>query len=135
MVMRWTCLGTGLAAVAALSACAVAPPTAPRVMALPGPGKDFGLFQREDAGCRESAYYQSGGGPGAQAATSNAVGTAVAGTAIGAGLGAALGSLSGQLGAGAAIGGAAGALIGGSAAANGAAGGFLRSAHTFYNHV
>jgi hypothetical protein len=104
-----------------LSACAVAPPTGPRVMALPGAGKDFGSFQRDDAMCRQFAFNQSGGAAGAQAATNNAVGTAVVGTAIGAGLGAALGSLGGQVGTGAAIGGVAGALVGGSAGANGAA--------------
>jgi hypothetical protein len=114
---RLTC---GLATIMALSACAVPPPTGPRVMALPGPGKDFGRFQQDDEICRQFAYGQTGGGAGAQAATNNAVGTALAGTAVGAGLGAALGSLGGQVGAGAAIGGAMGALVGGSAAANGA---------------
>jgi hypothetical protein len=85
-------------------------------MALPGPGKDFGIFQQEDAVCRQFAYGQNGGPLDAQAATNSAVGTALAGTAIGAGLGAALGSLGGQVGAGAAVGGAVGALVGGSAA-------------------
>lgn len=113
-------LAIGAASVLALGACAVAPPSGPRVMALPGAGKDFGTFQQEDAMCRQFASDQSGGTSGAQAATNNAVGTAVAGTAIGAGLGAALGSISGQMGAGAAIGGAAGALVGGSAGASGA---------------
>src|ERR1700730_2582667 len=102
-----TRLTIGAVSVLALSACAVAPPSGPRVMALPGAGKDFGTFQQEDAVCRQFAYNQSGGPVGAQAATNSAVGTAVAGTAVGAGLGAALGSLSGQMGAGAAIGGAA----------------------------
>jgi len=115
-----TRLSVSVVSVLGLSACAVAPPTAPRVMALPGAGKDFATFQREDSSCREFAYYQAGGSPGAQAATNNAVGTAVLGTAVGAGLGAALGSLSGQAGAGAAVGGVAGALVGGSAGANGA---------------
>jgi hypothetical protein len=112
-------LTVGITAALALSACAVAPPSGPRVMALPGPGKDFAVFQQEDAMCRQYASYQTGGAAGAQAATNNAVGTTVAGTVIGAGLGAALGSLSGQMGAGAAVGGVAGALVGGSAAANG----------------
>jgi hypothetical protein len=110
----------GLASILAVSACAVAPPAGPHVMALPGAGKDFATFQQEDASCRQFASYQSGGSASAQAATNNAVGTAVAGTVIGAGLGAALGSISGNLGAGAAVGGAAGALVGGSAAASGA---------------
>jgi len=113
-------LAIGLTSVLALSACAVAPPTAPGVMALPSAGKDFGRFQQEDAACRQYAYNQSGGAAGAQAATNNAVGTAVVGTAVGAGLGAALGSLSGQMGAGAAVGGTMGALVGVSAGANSA---------------
>jgi hypothetical protein len=113
-------LTIGIASALALSACAVAPPSGPRVMALPGAGKDFATFQQEDALCRQFASDQSGGTAGAQAATANAVGTTVAGTAVGAGLGAALGSLSGHMGAGAAIGGVAGALVGGSAGANGA---------------
>lgn len=115
-----TRLTIGAALVLGVSACAVAPPSGPRVMALPGAGKDFGTFQQEDAICRQFASGQSGGAAGAQAATNNAVGTTLAGTAVGAGLGAALGSLSGQMGAGAAIGGTMGALVGGSAAAGGA---------------
>jgi outer membrane lipoprotein SlyB len=113
-------LTIGMVSVLAVSACAVAPPSGPRVMALPGAGKNFATFQQEDAICRQFASDQSGGVAGAQAATTNAVGTTLAGTAVGAGLGAALGSLTGQMGAGAAIGGAAGALVGGSAGANGA---------------
>ena len=113
-------LTIGVTAALALSACAVAPPSGPRVMALPGAGKDFATFQQEDMLCRQFASGQSGGAASAQAATNNAVGTAVVGTAVGAGLGAALGSLSGQVGTGAAIGGAAGALVGGSAGANNA---------------
>ena len=109
-----------LAATSLVAGCAVAPPTSPRVMALPGPGKDFGSFQQDDAMCRQIAYDQNGGPTGAQIATNNAVGTTIAGTAIGAGLGAALGSLSGNMGAGAAVGGTMGALVGGSAGANSA---------------
>jgi hypothetical protein len=120
-IMIWrTRLTIGAASVLALSACAVAPPSGPRVMALPGAGKDFGAFQQDDAMCRQFASDQTGGSAGAQAATNNAVGTAVVSTAVGAGLGAALGSLGGQMGAGAAIGGTMGALVGGSAAASGA---------------
>ncbi len=115
-----TPLTIGLVSVIALTGCAVPPPTAPGVMALPGPGKDFGAFQQEDAYCRQVAYGQSGGPAAAQAATANAVGTAVVGTAIGAGLGAAIGSLAGQVGTGAAIGGTVGALAGGSAGAGSA---------------
>jgi hypothetical protein len=113
-------LSIGMTAALALSACAVAPPSGPRVMALPGVGKDFATFQQEDMICRQFASGQSGGAVGAQAATNNAIGTAVVGTAVGAGIGAALGSLAGQVGTGAAVGGAAGALVGGSAGANSA---------------
>ena len=113
-------LTLGFASLLALSACAVAPPSGPRVMALPGAGKDFATFQQEDSQCRGYASQASGGTAGAQAATNNAVGTAVAGTVIGAGLGMALGSLSGQAGAGAAVGATAGALVGGSASASNA---------------
>ena len=115
-----TRLTIGVTAALTLSACAVEPPSGPRVMALPGAGKDFATFQQDDMICRQFAAGQSGGAAGAQAATNNAIGTAVVGTAVGAGLGAALGSLGGQVGTGAAIGGAAGALVGGSAGANSA---------------
>lgn len=110
----------GVASLLALTACEVPAPTAPRVMALPGPGKDFGAFQQDDMMCRQYAYGTTNGQAGAQAGTANSVGTAVAGTAIGAGLGAAVGSLGGKMGAGAVVGGAMGALVGGSAAANSA---------------
>jgi hypothetical protein len=109
-----------IASILALSACVVAPPSGPRVMALPGQGKDFQTFQAEDMQCRNYASNASGGAAGAQQATNNGVGTAVAGTLVGAGLGAALGSLSGNVGAGAAVGGTMGALVGGSAGANAA---------------
>ncbi len=119
--MMWrTRLTIGITAALALSGCVVAPPTGPRVMALPAEGKDFATFQQEDMMCRQYAYDQSGAGYGAQVATHNAVGAAVVGTAVGAGLGAVLGSLSGQMGAGAAVGGAMGALVGGSSGASSA---------------
>lgn len=122
---------SALISVLALGACAVAPPAGPRVMALPGAGKDFGTFQNEDAMCRQFAFERNGGTAGAQAATNNATGTALLGTAVGAGLGMALGSLSGQMGAGAVVGGTMGALVGGSAATSGAAqaGGDLQQAY------
>ena len=103
-------LGTALA----LGACAVAPPTGPTVMALPGKGKSFDTFRQEDASCRQYAEQQIGYMQPAQAANNAAVGSAVVGTALGAAAGAAIGSVSGNMGAGAAIGGAAG-LLGGSA--------------------
>ena len=102
-----------LGAVLALGACAVAPPSGPTVMALPGKDKNFAAFQHEDAACRQFADQQIGYMQPAQAANAAGVGSAVLGTAIGAAAGAALGSIGGSAGAGAAIGGATG-LVGGS---------------------
>jgi hypothetical protein len=102
----------GLTAVLALSACAVAPPQGPSVMALPSQGKPLEAFQQDDAACRGFASQQTGGANATQAANNSAVGSAVLGTALGAGVGAALGSVGGAVGAGAAIGGATGLLAG-----------------------
>jgi hypothetical protein len=102
----------GLVSVLALSACAVAPPQGPSVMALPPQGKPLEAFQQDDATCRGFASQQTGGASAAQAANNSAVGSAIVGTALGAGGGAALGSVGGAVGAGAAIGGATGLLAG-----------------------
>jgi hypothetical protein len=102
----------GVVSVLALSACAVAPPQGPSVMALPAQGKSFEAFQQDDVSCRGFATQQTGGASAAQAANNSAVGSALLGTALGAGLGAALGSVGGAVGAGAAIGGATGLLAG-----------------------
>ena len=102
----------GVVSVLALSACAVAPPQGPSVMALPPQGKSFEAFQQDDATCRGFARQQTGGASAAQAANNSAVGSAVLGTALGAAAGAALGSVGGAVGAGAAIGGATGLLAG-----------------------
>ena len=102
----------GVVSVLALSACAVAPPQGPSVMALPQQGKSFEAFQQDDGMCRGYASQQTGGASAAQAANNSAVGSAVIGTALGAGVGAALGSVGGAMGAGAAIGGATGLLAG-----------------------
>jgi hypothetical protein len=127
--MRSALSATCVASALALSACAVAPPTGPSVMALPAQGKSFEAFQTDDAICRNFAAVQTDGASPAQAATNSAVGSAVLGTALGAGVGAALGSVGGAVGAGAAIGGATG-LIAGSAIGAGnaqAAGGNLQA--------
>jgi hypothetical protein len=110
----------GLVSVLALSACAVAPPQGPSVMALPASGKTFDAFQQDDITCRGYASQQTGGASAAQAATDSGVGSAVLGTALGAGVGAALGSVGGAVGAGAAIGGATGLLAGSAIGANNA---------------
>jgi hypothetical protein len=109
-----------LALPAALAACAVAPPSGPDIVAMPGQGKDLASFQQDDAACRGYAQQSTGGTQAAQAATNNAVGSAVVGTAVGAAAGAALGSVGGAVGAGAAIGGATGLLAGSAIGANSA---------------
>jgi hypothetical protein len=119
----------GVVSVLALSACAVAPPQGPNVMALPAQGKSFEAFQQDDMSCRGYATQQTGGASSAQAANNSAIGSAVVGTALGAGVGAALGSVGGAVGAGAAIGGATGLLAGSAIGAGNAqaAGGNLQA--------
>ncbi len=112
-------LGFALLPIAGLSACAVAPPTGPTVVAMPGPGKSFPQFQHDDDYCRNyAASRNQDSGAVATDAANNANATAVAGTLIGAAAGAALGSLSGNVGAGAGIGAGIG-LLGGASAAGG----------------
>lgn len=103
---------TGLLSALVLSACTVAPPSGPSVMALPPEGKSFAVFQQEDMQCRMYASQVTGGASPAAAASNAAVSSAVVGTALGAAAGAAIGSTGGQMGAGAAIGGATGLLAG-----------------------
>jgi uncharacterized protein YcfJ len=109
--------------VLAISACAVAPPSGPDVVALPGPGQTFSKFQQDDNNCRNYAQSRTIEAP-QQAANAGASSdaTAIAGTLIGAAAGAALGSLSGNVGAGAAIGAGAGLLGGASEAGDQAQG-------------
>jgi hypothetical protein len=107
-----------IALAAALSGC-VSPPTRPDVMVLPGTGKDYQQFQRDEMSCRNAAYASVNGG--AQTANNTAVNTAAAGTAVGAAAGALLGAASHQAGAGALIGAGSGLLIG-SAMGNNSAG-------------
>jgi hypothetical protein len=107
----------------ALGACQIAPPSGPSIVALPGPGKPYPQFQKDDDYCRSyAASRNQGAGQEAANQSNNANATAVAGTLIGAGLGAALGSLSGNVGAGAAVGAGAGLLGGASVAGNNAQG-------------
>ena len=102
-----------------LGACTVAPPTGPSVVAMPGQGKSFAQFQRDDDYCRGYAQSKTAdAGQVAANAQQNSTNTAIAGTLIGAAAGAALGSLSGNVGAGAGIGAGAG-LLGGAAVAGG----------------
>lgn len=82
-------------------------PNGPSVMALPGSGKSFEHFRRDDAECRRYAYAQVGGSGAEQAAVDAGVRSAAVGTAIGAVAGAAIGGRSG-----AAVGAGTGLLMG-----------------------
>ena len=102
-----------------LSACAVAPPTAPSIAAMPGAGKNFDQFQADDAACRAFASTRVPAGA-AQVASQNSAGTALGGAALGAGAGALIGSTAAAVGTGAAVGAGVGLLAGGLVAANNA---------------
>ena len=106
-----------LLAVLGLSAC-VTVPSGPSVMVLPGSGKPFDQFQRDDASCRQWAYQQSGA-PGANPGGSVLAGAAI-GTIIGGAAGAALGAIGGNPGLGAAVGAGVGAVGGTATGANAA---------------
>jgi len=111
-----------------LAACASVP-TAPRVTVLPGSGKTWSAFQRDDLMCRDAAYAAAGGARAQQSANDAAVGSAVAGTAIGAAVG---GLING--GHGAAAGAGIGLLTGAAIGSNQAqAGGW--DAQTRYDRV
>ncbi|MDQ9125187.1 glycine zipper family protein [Serratia fonticola] len=103
-------LAVSLVAGGVLLAGCVSPPTGPEVTVLPGSGKSYQQFNRDDALCRNSAQTSISGGT--QAATNNAVGSAAAGTVLGAAAGALIGAATGDAGAGAAIGAGSGLLLG-----------------------
>ena len=111
---------------ALLAGCATQP-MGPTVSVMPAPGKPFGVFQEDDAICRNFAQQNSAGA--AEQGNSQQVGTAIIGTVLGAGLGAAIGG-----GRGAAIGAGAGALGGTAVGANAAARGTY-TAQQLYNNA
>ena len=104
--------GLSVFSVLAVGACAVAPPSGPSVLAVPGKDKSFAQFQQDDYSCRSYAQTVIGPTTPGQAGTNAAVGTAAAGTVIGAAAGALLGAAGGNAGAGAAIGAGSGLLLG-----------------------
>lgn len=109
--MRVVRLGTAVVAALALAGCAVAPPSGPSVMVMPGQGKSFDAFRVDDAACRQFAAQQTGIPPQA-AANQSLVGSAALGTVLGAAAGAAIGAAAGNPAAGAAIGAGSGAVLG-----------------------
>jgi uncharacterized protein YcfJ len=113
----------------ACSGCASPGPPSPSLMAMPGRGKSFELFQRDEQYCQASAQHAIGNQSPGETANQSTVRGAAVGTALGAVGGAAIGSLSGNMGAGALLGGGAGLLAGSAIGAdNGAvAGGALQA--------
>jgi len=113
----------------ALGGCASTQPAAPSLAAMPGKGKSYAEFQRDDESCQVSAQQAVGYQSPGEAANQAAIGSAAVGTALGALAGAAIGSASGNVGAGAAIGAGTG-LVAGSAIGAGnarAAGGSIQA--------
>jgi len=105
----------------AIGGCASTKPAAPSLAVMPGKGKSYEAFQRDDQHCQASAQQAIGYQSPGEAANQAAVGSAAVGTALGALTGAAIGSVSGNVGAGAAIGAGTG-LVAGSAVGAGNAG-------------
>ena len=89
-----------------LNACTTIP-SGPSMTALPGTGKSFEQFHRDDDACRQYALDRVNGMTPGEAANHSGVMSALAGTVIGAAAGAALG---GHEGAG--VGAGAGLLVG-----------------------
>jgi hypothetical protein len=98
-------------ALVSLGGCAVAPSGPFSVVASPGQGKTFELFQADDASCRQYAEAQTGISP-SDAANQSLVGSGALGTALGAAAGAAIGAAAGNPAAGAATGAASGLGLG-----------------------
>lgn len=72
-----------------LAACAVMP-EGPSAMVLPGTGKSFEQFRRDDGSCRGYAQAQLGGASAQQAGVDGGVRSAALGTVLGAAAGAAI---------------------------------------------
>lgn len=83
-----------LAALLLVAGCA-STPGGPSVMALPGTGKSFEVFQRDDAECRQYAHVQVGGETAERAAVDSAVKSGAVGAAVGTVAGAMLGGREG----------------------------------------
>src|SRR5271170_3495162 len=114
MFKKFLCLVKLGAFCLAVGGCASTGPAAPSLAAMPGKGKAYETFQRDDQYCQGAAQQAIGYQSPGEAANQAAVGTAAVGTALGALAGAAIGSVSGNMGAGAAVGAGTG-LVAGSA--------------------
>jgi hypothetical protein len=110
----------GVLAAAGLAACAIPPPTAPTIAAMPGRGKTLEQFSIDDQNCRSYAFASTNAGPAAQQASRNSGAGVVLGTVLGTAAGALLGAAAGNAGVGAAAGAGAGLLFGSAASGNAA---------------
>lgn len=99
---------------AALAACAAAPPAGPSVAVMPGQAKTFEQFQDDDTVCRRFALQRIGAAPAQTQQNATLAGAAI-GTVAGAAMGAAIGSASHNPATGAAIGAGAGLALGAAA--------------------
>lgn len=99
-------IAIGVASLLALAGCATTP-TGPSVLVLPGTGKNFDQFNRDEVYCRDYAMRGLDGKTPAKASTDSTVASSVAGTAVGAIAGAAIGGRQG-----AAVGAGTGLLFG-----------------------
>ena len=123
--MRRSILAVALGALG-LGGCASTLPAEPQVMVMPGKGKAYSVFQRDDDFCQAEAQLAVGYRSPGQAVNDRTVGGAAVGTAVGALAGAAIGAAGGNAGTGALIGagaGLAGGSIAGSASGRREAGG------------
>jgi hypothetical protein len=113
-------IAAAVAGALALSGCAVAPPSGPDIVAMPGKDKSFEAFQADDVACRQYASAQIGNGSPAAAANQSFVNSAALGTVLGAAAGAAIGAATGNPAVGAAIGAGSGLFLGGATGVNAA---------------
>jgi len=110
IALRITCIGAALV----LAGC-VTVPSGPSIMSLPGTGKSFDQFRKDDFECRQYAASQVGGTTPAKASADSALTGAAIGTAVGAAAGALIDGSAGA-GVGAGVGLLVGALAGSGAA-------------------
>ncbi|HUO99586.1 MAG TPA: hypothetical protein VMU01_13025 [Rhizomicrobium sp.] len=106
--MRKTPLVSGALALVLLGGC-VTPPSGPNIPVMPGDGKSFADFQKDDDECQDFASDHVAGR--ADTANDHAILSAIIGAGLGAALGGAVGGGHGA-GVGAAAGGIAGTAVG-----------------------
>jgi uncharacterized protein YcfJ len=103
-----------------LGGCVTAsnPPPAPSFIAVPGKGKSYEVFQKDDLFCQQSAQRSIGDVSPSEIGNQNGVATAATGAVVGTLAGAAIGAASGHAGTGAAIGAGSGLVAGSLIGAN-----------------